>query len=113
MNDNIDPHTPHDPNTPDFVCGMCANWYGGHCHSPDSPFSEEKRKGGAAACEYYAEEYHSRGWYIKDWVMHHKAVFGLVLAALFFGAVWLFTGDIFAALMFFEFLIEILEVIDF
>ena len=112
-------NTSHTPTTDtlDFVCGMCANWYGGVCHHEQSLHFDTKRKGGAEACEFFAEEYHGTGWYIKDWIIHHKGAFAgaaavFVLICVFLG-VWFFTGDIWAAIIMFEILMEILGSFDF
>ena len=107
----------HDANTPDFTCGMCANWYGGVCHHEHSLHFDAKRKGGAAACEFFAEEYHGTGWYIKDWIIHHKGAFagalGVFVIICIVAGIWLVTGDIWAAIIVFEILMEILASLDF
>ena len=114
MNNFQDPLDLHDPHhDPDFTCGMCAGWYGGKCHNEESPHAQTKRKGGTPACDFYALEYHGTGWFIKDWIMHHKAVIALIIAGTAFLGIWFFTGDIWAAMILFEILLDILTSMDF
>ena len=102
------------------TCGLCASWEDDHCHCPDSPHAYADRKSDYPACVNYMAAHkmdlhtHGFGWHVKDWIVHHvKISLGIVIIVAVFLGAWFITGDIWAAIILLEIILDIMGGLDF
>ena len=99
-------------NTSVPICSKCASWVEGICNCEYSPFAQGFREADAPACAEYmsaqklAEQNH--GNYMWEWITHHvKAAVAIAVIVIVVVGAWLVTGDIWAAIILLEILLEI------
>ena len=97
------------------TCGKCASWAENSCHCEYSPHSNTFRQSDAPACAEYvsaqklADSQQGFFFQARHWVENHaKSTIAFVVAIIVFIGAWLITGDIWAAIIIFEILLEIL-----
>ena len=84
-------------------CGTCTLWEDELCNYPESGAYMTVRMSNDMACANYSPR-HRYGWGIAG-------IIAAVVAAMVFLGVWIFTGDIWAAILLFEVAFEIILII--
>ena len=86
----------------DVTCGTCKYWHDGVCDCPESQAYADVRMADAQACDGYV----CRRSYMQR--MGCIGVVALIAAVAVFLGAWVFTGNIWAAILLFEIIFDIL-----